>query len=160
MKFTELSDTELIDLIQSDAAITAGSSMATASQVDIEDENSNNIQNAFDELISRYEVKVYGLAMDLTGIEVSASSVVQDVFVELFNRLTTESTSYSQDEFEQMLHGITYDFSLRMLICGGGPSKQSFHLDSVMYSDNLASNNFSIEGSVIADDEPIDDFEA
>lgn len=44
---------------------------------------------AFDELVRRYENKVYQLAFRLTGDEMDAADVIQDVFVSVYTKIHT-----------------------------------------------------------------------
>ncbi len=63
-------------------------------------------------LIGRHEVKVYSMAMHLTSDEEEAARVTEQVFVQLISNIV-EGT---QEEFENMLHRVTYEFAIASLL--------------------------------------------
>lgn len=66
----------------------------------------------FEEIISRYELTVFSLAMHLTGDLSAAAQVVEEVFLRI-SRLP----DYSADEdMETLIHRCTYDSALSHLL--------------------------------------------
>ncbi len=72
--------------------------------------------HSFDELISKYQVLVFSLAVNLLGSEERAAEVVKEVFVELSRKIKRECCA----SFETLVHRTTYDLSLnKMMMCFG-----------------------------------------
>ena len=63
-------------------------------------------------LVSRHEVKVYSMAMHLTSDEREAANVTEQVFVQLINNVIDGA----KEEFESMLHRVTYEFAIASLL--------------------------------------------
>lgn len=66
-------------------------------------------QNSFEELISRYSNKAFGLATRLTGSREDAEEVLQDVFVTVYQKL---SNFEEKSSFSSWLYRITVNSSL------------------------------------------------
>lgn len=69
-------------------------------------------EEAFEELISRYETKAYNLAMRLTRNEDDAEEVLQDVFVTLYRKLRSFE---GKSAFSSWLYRITANASFMKL---------------------------------------------
>ena len=69
---------------------------------------------SFDELIGRYQVMAFSLALNLLGNQAHASEVVKEVFVELSRRVKKESNT----SFELLVHRATYDLALSWMMFG------------------------------------------
>lgn|GEM_PF-7078177 len=87
---------------------------------------------SFLKLIARYEVQVFALAMNLLGQELAAQQVVERVFVDLHRELRilqAQRTPDHSDDFNLLVHRLTYDHALSMLVADSsqsGNSQKSF----------------------------------
>jgi len=64
-------------------------------------------------LVSRHEVRVYSMAMNLTSDEEEAAKVTEQVFVQLISNIIEGK---NEEEFENMLHRVTYEFAIASLL--------------------------------------------
>jgi hypothetical protein len=65
-----------------------------------------------EDIVSRYEVTVYTLAMHLTGDETSAKKVVLDVFI----RYAHQAHKHLEESLDSLIHRYTYDAALPCLL--------------------------------------------
>lgn len=67
---------------------------------------------SLDELLCRYEVTVFTLAMHLTSDETAARQVT----IEVFLRMTKEARKFAAEPLDSLIHRFTYDASLSALL--------------------------------------------
>jgi len=67
---------------------------------------------AFEELVSRYEAKVYHLALRLTGNQQDAEEVLQDTFLQVYNKI---KTFRGEAAFSSWLYRVAANFAYMKL---------------------------------------------
>lgn len=77
------------------------------------------MKNSIDSTISTYEVKVFSLAMTLTGDEEDAKKIVEDVFV----RIAQEGVDCAIETLETLIHRFTYEASLERMVAPAEPTE-------------------------------------
>jgi len=93
---------------------------------------------SFEELIKRYQVMAFSLAVNLLGNQAHAAEVVKEVFVEISRRVKKDLNT----SLEVLVHRTTYDLSLSWMMLGFS-STDSFGDQSSISSSNSTSANIS-----------------
>ncbi len=74
--------------------------------------NNTNDENAFEEIVNRYENKIYGLAFRITRDHHSAEEILQEVFLTLLKRV---DTFRGESKFSSWLYRVTVNASYMYL---------------------------------------------